>query len=584
MKKGKMGIRMTIDARERGVRESLEAQCLTMGNTLKNYIESNFRYPDGEKVECALYPHTIGRVKETIECEEYFAENQVVASITVTPCWCYGTETMDMHPTRPKAIWGFNGTERPGAVYLAAVLSAHNQLGLPAFGIYGEDVQDADYVGVPDDVAKKIDLFVSGAITVGALNNTSYLSIGGISMGIAGSDVNSKLFKDYFNMRVESVDMVEILRRIDQGVYDEEEFVKAKEWAKEKCLEGRDNNARDNTFSEEEKAVMWDKVIKMSIIMRDLMVGNDKLKELGYNEESLGHSATMAGFQGQREWTDYQPNGDFAEAILNSSFDWNGQREPYIMATENDALNAVVMAFGKYLTSTAQVFCDVRTYWSPSALARISDKQIAENLKGGVIHLINSGSASLDGTGQQTSGDKPTIKPFWDVTEEEVSKCLEATKWCPANIEYFRGGGFSSCFLTRGGMDLTMTRMVLVDGVGPVLQIIEGHSIDIEEELANTIMERTDVTWPTTWFTPKENTEHSTYDIMNMWGANHCALTNGHVGDLFITLASMLRIPVALHNVEDNRIFRPTYWNMCGTKNLESADFLACKTLGPLYK
>ena len=583
----KIGIRPTIDGREKGVRESLEEQTMSMAKSLADFITQNLRHPNGMDVECVIADTTIGGVAEAAACAEKFKRENVGLSITCTPCWCYGAETMDMTPFIPKAIWGFNGTERPGAVYLAAVLAAHSQKGIPAFGIYGQDVQDADDSSIPEDVKLKLLQFARAGLAVAWMRGKSYLSIGSVSMGIAGSIVVEDYFQNYLGMRNEYVDMSEISRRINERIYDEEEFVKASNWTKEYCREGKDNNSPEIQKSREQKDREWEIMIKMTMIMRDLMVGNPQLKNLGFGEESLGHNAILAGFQGQRHWTDWMPNGDFTETILNSSFDWNGIRQPYLLATENDALNGIVMLFGHLLTGTSQIFADVRTYWSPTAVKRVTGLELSGKAENGIIHLINSGSATMDGTGQQNIDGKPVIKPFWNITEDEAMKCCDATKWDAVTYEYFRGGGFSSNFLTKGGMPVTMSRVNIVKGLGLVLQLAEGWTIDLPENIHKILDERTDPTWPTTWFAPRLNgigAFTSVYEVMNNWGANHGAVCYGHIGTDLITLASMLRIPVCMHNVPDENIFRPSAWNAFGKKDLEGADYRACEIYGSIYK
>jgi len=583
----KIGIRPTIDGREKGVRESLEDQTMGMANSLADFITQNLKHPNGMDVECVVADSTIGGVAEAAACAEKFKRENVGLSITCTPCWCYGAETMDMTPFIPKAIWGFNGTERPGAVYLAAVLAAHSQKGIPAFGIYGKDVQDADDSSIPEDVKLKLLQFARAGLAVAWMRGKSYLSIGSVSMGIAGSIIVEDYFQNYLGMRNEYVDMSEISRRINERIYDEEEFGKASIWTKEYCKEGKDNNSLETQKSREQKDREWEIMIKMTLIMRDLMVGNSKLKNLGFGEESLGHNAILAGFQGQRHWTDWMPNGDFTETILNSSFDWNGIRQPYLLATENDALNGIAMLFGHLLTGTSQIFSDVRTYWSPTAVKRVTGQELSGKAENGIIHLINSGSATMDGTGQQNIDGKPAIKPFWNITEDEAMKCCDATKWDAVTYEYFRGGGFSSNFLTKGGIPVTMSRINIVKGLGLVLQLAEGWTIELPENMHKILDERTDPTWPTTWFAPRLNGKGaftSVYEVMNNWGANHGAICYGHVGADLITLASMLRIPVCMHNVPDEIIFRPSAWNAFGKKDLEGADYRACEIYGSLYK
>lgn len=583
----KIGIRPTIDGRRKGVRESLEAQTMDMAKAVSQLISKTLKYPNGEAVQCVIADTTIGGVTEANKAKEKFEQHQVCATITVTPCWCYGSETMDMNHNIPHAIWGLNGTERPGAVYLAAVLSAHAQKGIPAFGIYGKDVQDATDRHIPEDVKEKLLLFSKAALAKGLMQGKGYLSIGSVSMGIAGSMVDESFFQQYLGMRNEYVDSTELIRRMELGIYDHEEYERALAWTKEKCHFGKDNNAPENQISDEEKAQQVEFIVKMTLISRDLMVGNPKLAALGYEEEAEGHFAIAAGFQGQRQWTDFYPNGDFTETILNTSFDWDGTRTPYILATENDTLNGVSMLFNYLLTNTAQIFADVRTYWSPEAVERVTGKPLKGRAKDGILHLINSGSATLDGTGQQRRDGQPVMKPFWEITNEEVEACLNATEFRPATQEYFRGGGFSTNFLTEGDMPLTMVRLNLVAGLGPVLQIAEGYSVTLDEDIHRTLDERTDPTWPTTWFAPRltgQGAFKSVYDVMNHWGANHGAISYGHIGQELITLASMLRIPVSMHNVDEADIFRPRVWQHFGTESLESADYRACATYGPVYR
>lgn len=584
----KIGIRPTIDGRQGGVREGLEEKTMNLAKSVAELITSNLKNGDGSPVECVIADGTIGRVAETAACAEKFEREGVGSTITVTSCWCYGAETMDMNPHYPKAVWGFNGTERPGAVYLAAVLAAHAQKGLPAFGIYGHDVQDLKDNTIPADVAEKILRFARAAQAVATMRGKSYLSVGSVSMGIAGSIVNPDFFQEYLGMRNESVDSMEVLRRIEQGIYDKEEFEKAMAWTEKYCKpnEGNDFNRAEKQKTREQKDKDWEFVVKMTLIIRDLMQGNPKLLEMGYKEEALGHNAIVSGFQGQRQWTDFLPNGDFSEALLNTSFDWNGIREAYVVATENDACNGVSMLFGHLLTNTAQIFSDVRTYWSPEAVERVTGKKLTGLAANGIIHLINSGATTLDGTGRQTSNGKPIMKPYWEINEKEVEECLKATTWYPADRDYFRGGGFSSNFLSRGGMPVTMSRLNLVKGLGPVLQIAEGWTVDINPEIHKTLNERTDKTWPTTWFTPRLSDKPAfkdVYSVMNNWGANHGAISYGHIGQDLITLASILRIPVCMHNVEENDIFRPAAWNAFGMDK-EGADYRACENYGPLYK
>ena len=582
----KVGIRPVIDGREHGVRESLEAQTMAMAHSAARLITENLRFPGGEAVECVIADITIGGVAEAALCADKFEREGVGVSLTVTPCWCYGTEVMDSNPWVPKAVWGFNGTERPGAVYLAAALAGYTQKGLPAFGIYGRDVQDAGNTAIPADVREKILRFTKAALAVAQMKGKTYLSIGYTSMGIAGSMVNPDFFQNYLGMRTEFVDMVELKRRLDENIYDAEEFSKAISWTKAKCIEGEDVNKPQNQATRERKEWEWETVVKMTMIFRDLMIGNPRLKELGFGEESLGRNAIAGGFQGQRQWTDYYPNGDFSEAILCSSFDWNGIREAFVFATENDSLNAVPMLFGHLLTNTAQIFSDVRTYWSPEAVKRVTGQELTGLAKDGIIHLINSGPTALDATAQQRDADdKPVMKPYWEISSEEVARCLENTHFCPANREYFRGGGYSSQFKTAGEMPVTMSRVNLVKGLGPVLQIAEGYTVVLNDKVHTTLDRRTDPTWPTTWFVPRltgSGAFKDVYSVMANWGANHGAISYGHIGPHLITLASMLRIPVCMHNVEEDNIFRPSAWSAFGADK-EGADYKACETYGPLY-
>ena len=582
----KVGIRPTIDGRYGGVRESLEGQVMAMAENAAKLISENLKYPNGEPVECVIADSCIGGVAESAACADKFDAENVGVSLTVTPCWCYGSETMDMDPLRPKAVWGFNGTERPGAVYLAAVLAGHTQKGLPAFGIYGRDVQDAGDTSVPDDVKEKVLRFVKAGLAVAMMKGKSYLSMGGVSMGIAGSIVDQNFFEDYLGMRVEAIDLTEFSRRLRDEIYDQDEYTQALAWVKENCEEGHDPNGPDTTRSREQLDSEWETSIKMAMIARDLMYGSDKLAEMGYLEEARGHNAILSGFQGQRHWTDYSANGDFMEAISNSSFDWSGIRMPRLMATENDALNGVPMLFSYLLTNTAQVFADVRTYWSPDAIERVTGHKVDGVAAGGLIHLINSGSASLDGSGQQSVDGEPAMKPFWEISEDEKNACLEATSWHPAVTEYFPGGGMSSKFVTKAGMPITMSRVNLVKGLGPVLQIAEGWTVELPDDVHEKLDQRTNDTWPTTWFAPRitgKGAFTDVYEVMAKWGANHGAFSYGHIGADLISLAAMLRIPVFMHNVEDGDVYRPSAWSSFGTEGLEGADFRACDTYGPIY-
>lgn len=582
----KIGIRPVIDGRRKGVREALENQTMGMAKASKKFLSDNLKHSNGLPVECVISDTCIGGFAESARAAEKFEREGVGVSITVTPCWCYGAETMDMDPLKPKAVWGFNGTERPGAVYLAAVQAAHAQKGLPAFSIYGKDVQDADDSSIPEDVKQKLLQFARAGIAVSTIRGKSYLAMGGVSMGIAGSIVDPSFLENYLGMRYEMIDMSEFTRRIDEKIYDIEEFGKALTWVKENCKEGPDLNKPHYKFSKQKREQDWEFVVKMTLITHDLMIGNPRLEELGFGEEALGHNAIAGGFQGQRQWTDHFPNGDFLETVLNSSFDWNGIREAFVVATENDYLNGISMLFGHVLTNTAQIFSDVRTFWSPEAIKRVTGYTPAGMVENGVIHLINSGSTSMDGTGQQTADGRPVMKPYWDITPAEVERCLEETRFCPADREYFRGGGFSTNFLTLGNMPVTMSRINIVAGLGPVLQIAEGYTVDLPEDAGKILMDRTSPTWPTTWFVPNltgKGPFKTVYSVMDSWGANHGAICYGHIGGELITLASMLRIPVNMHNVPPERIFRPKVWSSFGDFDSQGADYRACTTFGPMY-
>ena len=579
-----VGIRPTIDGRRHGVRESLEEQTMNMARAAADLITRTLKYPDGTPVRCIISDHCIGGVAEAALCDEKFRRENACISLTVTPCWCYGSETMDMEPLRPKAVWGFNGTERPGAVYLAAVLAAHAMKGLPAFGIYGRDVQEAGDLSIPDDVSEKIIRFVRAALASVIMKGKSYLSMGSVSMGIAGSIVDAGFFQSYLGMRNEYVDMSEFIRRIEGNIFDREEYARAFEWTKKYCIEGIDLNREKHSRAKKENE--WQTIVKMAIIARDLMVGNERLYQTGYGEEASGHNAILAGFQGQRQWTDFMPNGDFMEAILCSSFDWNGIRPPYLVATENDAMNGVPMLFGYLLTNTAQMFSDIRTYWSPEAILRVTGIEPEGLASVGVIHLINSGASSLDFTGRQEINGEPCIKPFWEITPHDAEECLRATSWPAANNEYFRGGGFSSQFDTRGTMPVTISRVNIVRGLGPVMQLAEGWTTELPDKIHRVLADRTDPTWPTTWFVPRLNGKgafRDVYSVMANWGANHCSSSYGHIGADLITLCSILRIPVSMHNVEHVNIFRPASWNAFGM-DPEGSDYRACAAYGPLYR
>ncbi len=590
----KIGIRPVIDGRWGGVRESLENQTMGMARSAAKLIESKLRYPDGTPVQCVISNTTIGGGAEAAACARQFETENVVATLSVTPCWCYGSETFDMNPNTIKAVWGFNGTERPGAVYLAAVMAAYAQRGMPAFSIYGHDVQDITDTNIPDDVSEKILRFAKGAVTVGWMKNKAYVNLGGVAMGIAGSYCNADMFQKYLGIRAEWVDMTEILRRITLEIYDHDEYEKALAWVKANCKEGFDLNEGKNLpeMIRRSKVVApdkdWEFITKMTLVVRDILFGNKKLDEMGWHEEALGKNAVAAGFQGQRNWTDWLPNADFTESIMASSFDWNGPKMPTPFATENDTLNGVAMMLGSFIANSAPCFHDVRTYWSPEACERVTGVKPDGIAANGFIHLINSGATALDGTGaSKNENGENCMKPFWEMTDEDIKACLGATDWCRANYEYFRGGGFSSHFRCRAQMPVTMLRVNIVDGVGPVLQLAEGYTVDLPDEIHNVIDKRTDPSWPTTWFVPNltgEGAFKDVYSVMANWGANHGVTVYGHVGADLITLASMLRIPVNMHNVDDSRIFRPHSWSGFGTQDKQSADYRACEAYGPLYK
>ena len=587
-----IGIRPTIDGR-RGplkVRESLEDQTMNMAKAAADLFRENLRYSNGEPVKVVIADTTIGRVAESAACAEKFRKEGVDITLTVTPCWCYGSETMDMDRNTIKGVWGFNGTERPGAVYLASVLATHTQKGLPAFGIYGHEVQDADDTSIPSDVKEKLLRFGRAAVAVATMKGKSYLQIGSICMGIGGSIIDSKMMEEYFGMRVESVDEVEVIRRMSEGIYDEEEYKKALAWAKEKCIIGFDKNPEELQRSEEKKQEEFEFVVKMMCIIKDLMNGNPNLPK-GCEEEMVGHNAIAAGFQGQRQWTDFYPNCDFPEAMLNTSFDWNGAREPYVLATENDVLNGMGMLFMKLLTNKAQIFADVRTYWSGDAVKRVTGYDLEGYAKesDGIIHLINSGAACLDASGEaKDENGNGTMKEWWNVTKEDQDAIMKATTWNAADLGYFRGGGYSSRFVTKAQMPVTMIRLNLVDGLGPTIQIAEGWTVALPDEVTDTLWKRTDYTWPCTWFAPRcdgiDGSPFKTaYEVMNNWGANHGAISYGHIGADLITMCSMLRIPVSMHNVPADKIFRPSAWNAFGMDK-EGQDYRACEAYGPMYK
>lgn len=580
-----IGIRPIIDGRWGGVRESLEEQTMAMAQAAKELIEKNVFYADGTPARVIIADGTIGGGKEAAECREKFDDNNVVATLSVTPCWCYGSETIDMNPHTVKAVWGFNGTERPGAVYLAAAMAVHAQNGLPAFSIYGHDVMDKDNKEIPTDVQEKILRFARCGLAVGQMRNKAYVGLGAVAMGIGGSYVDAKFLQKYLGIRAEWVDMSEINRRITLDIYDHAEYEKELAWIKQNCKEGWDKNA--NPRSREDKDKQWEFIAKMTLVVKDIMLGNPILDEMGWHEEAMGRNAILGGFQGQRMWTDWLPNGDFTEAILNSTFDWNGKKEPLVLATENDSLNGISMLFTKLLNQRASVFADVRTYWSPDAVKRVTGWTCEGKAKNGFMHLINSGAAALDGTGMSMEDGKPVMKQWWNMTDKDIDACMSVTKWAQADLQYFRGGGFSSQFETQTEMPVTMLRLNLVDGLGPVLQVAEGWTVVLPKDVDKTLLDRTDPTWPSTWFAPRltgKGAFTDVYSVMANWGANHGAFTYGHIGSDIITLASMLRIPVSMHNIDDDKIFRPQAWTAFGTNDKESVDYRACQNYGPLYK
>ncbi len=590
----KIGIRPTIDGRWGGVREGLEEKTMAMANAAKELIESNVKYQNGKPVQCVISPCTIGGGTEAAKCADFFKTQNICASLAVTPCWCYGSETMDLSPDTIKAVWGFNGTERPGAVYLAAVMAAFAQRGLPAFSMYSHDVQDIDDNSIPEDVAEKMIRWAKGAIVIGQMKDKSYVNLGGVSMGIAGSYCDMSFMQKYLGIRAEWVDLSEVLRRITLEIYDKKEYEKALVWIKENCKEGFDKNVGKNLpeIIRKSKAIPadkdWEFIAKFSIIVNDILYGNNKLTEMGWHEEALGKNAIAGGFQGQRNWTDWLPNADFTEAIMASSFNWNGKKAPTAFATENDTLNGISMLFATLLTGKAPCFHDVRTYWSPDSVKRVTGKELSGKGKDGIIHLINSGATALDCTGAaKDENGNGTIKEWWNMTDSDIKACIQATDWCRADYEYFRGGGFSSHFKTLAEIPVTMLRLNLIEGIGPVIQIAEGYTVTLEDDVHDKLDKRTDPTWPTTWFAPNltgEGAFKDVYSVMANWGANHGVTVGGHVGADIITMCSMLRIPVTMHNVPEEKIYRPHSWASFGTSDSQAADYAACKKYGPIYR
>lgn len=588
MQKPVIGIRPIIDGRMLGVREELEDQTMDMAKIAAKLISDNLFYPDGTHVECVIADTTIGGGAEATRCADKFSKYNICGTLSVTPCWCYGTETIDLDPYTVKAVWGFNGTERPGAVYLAAIMAAHAHRGLPAFAIYGHDVQDKDDLSVPGDVKEKILRFARGAIAVGLMRNKAYVSLGGVAMGIAGSILDPIVMQKYFGLRAEWVDMTEIIRREKLGIYDKEEYEKEREWIRKNCKKGLEVNVPSKINTPEQDEAEWDFIAKMTIIIKDIMLGNPKLADIGWIEESNGRNAIVGGFQGQRQWTDFMPNADFTEAILNTSFDWNGKRQPTVLATENDTMNGMAMLLLHLLSDMSPIFSDVRTYWSPEAVERVTGYKPEGLAANGFMHLLNSGASALDGSGAMKDDQGNSVmKRWWEVTDQDIKNVMESVKWAPANKGYFRGGGFSSQYSSQGTMPITMARLNLVDGLGPVLQIAEGWTVELPNDVDKKLLMRTDPTWPSLWFVPRldpgNNAFKDVYSVMANWGANHGASVYGHVGADLITLASMLRIPVSMHNIQDGSVFRPHSWSAFGTKDLEAADYRACTTYGPLY-
>lgn len=582
----KIGIRPIIDRRKR-VKAALKEMTMALAHEAAAVISSSVRNPDGSPSEVIVFDTCISGLPEAARCSEQFRKEGVGVIVTVASGWCYPLETMETDPAVPHAVWGFNGTERPGAVYLAALHAAHNQKGLPVFKIYGRHIQDSGERSLPEDVQDKLTRFARAGLAAALLRGKSYLSIGSVSMGIAGCVVNEDFYRRYLGMTNAYVDMTEVTRRLDAGIYDPEEFKTAMDWVSRFCREGPDPNAEEERIPADRKRAGWETSVKMAMIVRDLMTGNPRLAQLGFEEEAYGYNAIASGFQGQREWTDHNPSADVLEAVLCSSFDWNGIREPYTVATENDNLNAVTMLFNHYLSHTAQIFADVRAYWSPETVRRVTGWTPEGPGTGGFIHLINSGPAALDGTGEQSREGRPVMKPHWEISMEEAEACLAATSWRPTYMDQFAGGGYSTDFTTKGGMPVTMSRINLVDGLGPVLQLAEGYTLELPEDVHDALDLRTTPTWPTTWFVPNtvpgDPVFEDVYAVMEAWGSNHCAVSYGHIGADLITLASILRIPVNMHNVGRSRLFRPSAWSAFGTKDPEGADFRACTAYGPLY-
>lgn len=577
--RAKIGIRMLVDNRP-ALRAQQQQALFKLAEQVRLLLEGQVRYGDGVPAQCVIAPQPVGCVRDAAAVSELFRAERVGAVINIARAWAYPAEVMEYDTQLPQAVWGFSGSNYPGTVFMGAAVATAAQRGCPLFKIYGRDIQAGQDLRVPEDVADKLVRFAQCALALATLRGKTYLAVGSMCMGIGASAVDHAFFQCYLGMRTQMVDTAEILRRMEQKIYDPQEYARARRWAKENCREMQDPNPCALQQPAPQKQVAWDDSVKLALILRDLMQGNPALARQGHPEEAQGCLALAASFQGQRHWTDWQVSSDFAEAVLNSSFDWDGPRRPVTVATENDALQAAAMLMGTLLTGTAQIFCDMRAYWSPQAV-QAHFGTVPPTAEKGFLYLTNSGPAPLDGT--LAAG---ATKPFWAMTAEDMEGCIQHTQWGADKRAVFAGGGFSTSYQAAGGVPMTMVGLSLVKGLGPVLQIIEGETIALQPDLADALTQCTDPTWMRLFFVPRLTQAgvcSSVYNIVESWASNHCTLCGGHRAKAFTTLASMLRIPVCLHNLPPRQLFRPAVWGLYGEPGSTEADFRACQNYGPLY-
>lgn len=579
-----------------GAYESNVAGTWRMAEKVSRLIESRVRLPDGTAPRVVVAPEIVYGPRSGALAQEYFQREGVSANIWVSRSWSYSDELMSAcigigSTEWQQAAYGLNQTDRPGAVWLKAFCAAMDEKKRPIFSIYNPDLED-ESGDLSPYVAGRILRFARAAVAAAEMRGKNYLSVGGVSMGIIGSDARRNSFLQTFGMGTVSVDMVAIRGRIDQGFYDHEELESAFKFMKKNFKFSFDESQGPRPRDLDE---LIRETLRMTIIVRDLMIGNPKLasskvgKAQGFKanvERAQGANAIMAGTQGQRQWTDLYPNFDVTESILNSSFDWNGFRAPFVVATENDSKNGIGMLAANLVSGgMSQLFADIRTNWTPESVKKATGKDISRIAPQGFIDKRNSGAGALEyaldlfglvkgGAGMSVQDVAEAVRADANIQDRLIRDACAGTTYMTAALEYFPGDGLSSHFRTPGGIPMTAYRYNMI-GDELTCSVVEGATVELPRDVADCIGRITDRTWPETYWVPRGM---SSFEYMSRIGPNHDGNSFGLIGADLLTLNAMLRVPVDMHNVPREDIFRPTFWDRCG-----GDDFRACEKLGPVY-